>query len=270
MPSPLIAAGRLTIASLILFPMVMRRYRYQLNRLTRFDLLFVSGAGAFLAAHFILLFFAVEQTTVLVAQTVVNSAPLWVAILETAFLKARLPRMVWIGIFIAMAGGVILSVGGASNDATAATHSNTLVGASLALISAFASASYLTIGRKVRAHVSAIPYVWMVYCVAALVAWTFIGLTRVPVTGHTTLGWFWILLIGLGPQLVGHSLLNFAMGYLPATLVSISGQVISVTAAVIAFFLFTELPSFVEVVASVVIISGVTAAIIGQRRKSGR
>jgi hypothetical protein len=65
-PSIAIVAIRLSLATLILTPLVLRRYRDQLRRLTRGDLLLAGLAGAFLAMNFLTFTLSLSFTTVLV------------------------------------------------------------------------------------------------------------------------------------------------------------------------------------------------------------
>jgi drug/metabolite transporter (DMT)-like permease len=60
-------------------------------------------------------------------------------------------------------------------------------------------------------------------------------------------------------------LFNYSLGFFPATIVSITTQSLTITAAVIAFFLFAEVPTWIEIGGSVVIMGGVMMAIVAKR-----
>jgi drug/metabolite transporter (DMT)-like permease len=72
--------------------------------------------------------------------------------------------------------------------------------------------------------------------------------------------------MGLVPQLIGHSSFNYALGYLPATLVSIATQVEPIGSAIAAFVLFNEVPTWAQLAGSLVLLIGVGVAIWGQGR----
>lgn len=272
LPSLLIANGRLTIATLILTPLVLSRYMDQLRQLNRNDLLWAMGAGFWQGTYFILMTLSLEYTSVLINQVLVNTSPLWVALMEMWFLRAHLSRKVWLGLILTLTGGTFIaasSVIGAS-EAQISAGENPLFGALLALVGAIALGLYLVIGRKVRAKVAAVPYVWMVYGAGSITTFIVILITNTPIFGHPTMGYVWLLMLALIPQIVGHSGYNFALGHLPATLISIMGQMATVLSAIVAFFLLSESPQLLEVVGSGIIIAGVTIAILNQsnQRKS--
>jgi drug/metabolite transporter (DMT)-like permease len=84
--------------------------------------------------------------------------------------------------------------------------------------------------------------------------------------GHPTMGYFWLLMLTLGPQLIAHTGFNYVVGYLPATLVSMSTLTVTVGATMIAFLLFSEVPTIWHILGSIIIIVGVAVAILGQNR----
>jgi drug/metabolite transporter (DMT)-like permease len=185
-----------------------------------------------------------------------------VALLEAIFLRAKIGIIVVVGILIAIVGGIIIGVPSGGEGVTFDTQ--TLLGGGLALLGAIMVSVYVVIGRIVRGRVSVLPYIALVYAIAALVLLGALLVTQTPVTGYSTAGYGWIVIMGLVPQLIGHSAFNYALGYLPATVVSISTQVESIGSAIVAFFLFSEVPTEVQIIGSIVLALGVTVAIIGQ------
>ncbi len=284
MSSLMIAGLRLSGAAVILTPLVLYRYRSELRRLTRLEIGLAATAGIFLAIHMTFMALSLEYTSVLVAQVAVNTGPLWVAVLEMTFLKARLGRIVWIGLLIAVLGSLVVGIGGvlldssdensvdqaalvetqAAADQTPEFGTKPVLGTVIGIIGAVFVGVYFTVGRKARATVPLIPYVWMVYGFGGVTGILIALFTGTPLTGYSINAYGYVLLLALLPQLVGHSMYNYAMGFLPATLVTISGQAISITAALFAFIMFAEVPSIFDVIGSIIIAGGVTLAIIGQ------
>lgn len=280
-PSLVIAAGRLGLAWLILTPLVVYRYQEQLRQINRRDLLLTGLAGLWIGIHLTLMAVSLEHTKVLISQVFINTMPLWVALLERFFLRAKLAKIVWAGLVLALLGSSVIAFSGltqsddtASSSAQPATtvetseaerHDNTLLGGFLALSGALAGSVYMTIGRSVRGKVTLIPYVWMVFGGGGLTGLVFVFATRTPITGHEPMGYFWLLMLTLLPQLVGHSSMNYALAYIPAALVSLSTQAVTVISTIIAFFLFAEVPSEYDIVGSAIIAAGVSLAIWGQR-----
>jgi drug/metabolite transporter (DMT)-like permease len=262
-PSLAIAAGRLTLAALILTPFTLIKHRAALMRLSRSDLLFAALSGLFLGLHFALWIASLEYTSVLISVVFVSTGPLWVALLEFLFLKAKLGAVILAGLALAVVGGVNI---GLSTSAESA-GSNPLLGAGLALGGAIAVAIYLVIGRKLRAKLDLLPYIWLVYGSAALFLLLAVFVTATPLETASPGGWFWVVMLALFPQLVGHTSFNYALRYLSATYVSIATQLEPVGSAIVAFILLGETATFTQVWNSIAILIGVSFATYGQNQR---
>jgi drug/metabolite transporter (DMT)-like permease len=138
-PTIVIVAFRLTVGALVLTPFVMRRYRDQLYRLRRKDILFTAFAGFWFAIHLTSGFASLEHTSVLVSSVVGGTIPLWIALLEVFFLKARLNQTMWLGLGVTLVGGIIIALAG-SHDTS--LGNNPMLGSLLSLMAAGAGAVY--------------------------------------------------------------------------------------------------------------------------------
>lgn len=265
-PSLVIAAGRLAVASLVLTPFVFQRHWDDIKKLRRDEWLLGGASGVLLAIHFATWIASLEYTSVLLSVVLVSTGSLWVALLEFVFLRARFTPLLTGGLIVALIGGIVIGAGG-GDDLTGGQTS--LLGAGLATAGAIAFAGYMIIGRKLRARLPLIPYIWVVYASAALVLLLAVGVSSTSISGYSASGYFWLLLLGLVPQLIGHSSSNYAVKYLPATLVSIASQMEPVGSAVAAFILFNERPAPIQLLGSAAIIVGVAIAVWGQGRREG-
>jgi len=271
MPPLLIACARLLIATVVLTPIVLRTYRERIAGLSSDELKLIALSGICLAVHFTAWVTSLQYTTVLVSVVIVSTGPIWVAILEVIFLHIRLSRLVMLGLLVALMGGVIIGIplNGALDAAQAAEDLDaTLTGALLSLVGALTVSVYMLIGRKLRTKLPVIPYVWLVYGVASIGTLIVIGLTSTPVTGFRAQGYFVLLAMGLVPQLLGHSSLNYLLEYFPAAMVSMFSQLEPIGSAILAVILFREQPPGKQIVGSVIIIIGVILASRGEIRAS--
>jgi len=264
--SLVIAAGRLTVASLVLVPLAWSRHRSELASLDRKQWLLALLSGLFLAVHFATWISSLEFTTVASSAVLVSTTPLWVAIFTPIFLREKVRRAVIVGMAIAMVGGVIIGLsdmctlsGGKLScpDFTTLTQGRAFLGNLLALAGAWAATGYFLIGRRLRENMSLVSYVSVVYGMAAiaLIAWMFAA-------GHKPWGlppraYLWIALLGLVPQLIGHSTFNWALGYLSAAFVSITllGEPIGTT--ILAMILLNESPSLLKIMGGILILAGI-------------
>lgn len=265
LPSLLIAAGRLTVAALLLTPAALTRHRADLSRLRRIDLLMAGASGFMLAIHFATWISSLEFTSVLISVVFVTTGPLWVALLEFAFLRVHIKQIVIVGLVVAVAGGILIGVTGSSDSAAGGQP---LLGGALALCGAVAFAIYLIIGRRLRAKLTLIPYIWLVYSFTAVFLLALALFTATPVTGFPASGYAAVVVLALLPQLVGHTSFNYALRYLSATFVSIASQLEPIGSAVIAFIVFQEIPTEWQLIGSLAIIVGVGLASYGQRNSA--
>ncbi|MEZ4666667.1 MAG: DMT family transporter [Anaerolineae bacterium] len=211
-PSILIATGRMSVATVVITPVIIRRHRSDFRQLTRNQLGLASLSGFFLAIHFATWIKSFEYTIVLVSVVLVTTNPLWAALLEVIFLRAHLSRLVILSLIVGIVGSVIVAI---PSEQVVSLGKQPLLGSALALVGAIAVAVYFVIGRKLRNSLSLMPYIWLVYGCAAIFLIVVIIFTRTPISGYSAQGYLWLVAMALVPQLIGHSSLNFALKYFP-------------------------------------------------------
>ena len=274
-PSLAIAAYRLTLANLILAPLALTRYRYELSRLTRREILLGLLSGFFLALHFATWISSLAYTSVASSVVLVTTTPLWVALLSPLILKEPSGKPVIIGMLLSLLGGIIVGL----SDSCAwqnglicpplATfiHGTAFLGDFLALCGACMAAGYLMIGRSLRAKMSLIPYIFVVYGMAALVLLVILFFSGERSFGFQPVTYVWLLLLALVPQLLGHSTFNWALRYLPASLVSVTLLGEPIGSTFLAYFILKESPTLLKIAGAVFILSGIYIASIKQNEK---
>jgi drug/metabolite transporter (DMT)-like permease len=269
-PSLVIAALRLTFASLLLAPIALSKYREELKRLTLNEILLGAFSGFFLALHFATWISSLEYTSVASSVVFVSTGPLWVALLSPMLLKEHLARTAVIGLGLSLVGGTIIGL----SDACTWNHGlscsalqdimqgRAMLGNILALLGAWTVTGYLIIGRKLRAtrSVSLVPYIFMVYGFAAVALIIIMFASGNSPLGYAPKAYGWIFLLAALPQLIGHSTYNWALKYLPAALVAVTTLGEPIGSAILAFFILSETPSFAVMIGGVFILSGIYLA----------
>ena len=255
-PSLTIAAGRLALATLVLAPLALARHRAALTRLTARQLGLALLAGAFLAAHFALWITSLEHTTVASSVVLVTTTPLWVGLLAPVFLREPLTRRVALGILLALAGGILVGLGDAGGG-TVATRGGALLGDLLALGGAWAMAGQLMIGRRLRADLDLVPYIFLVYGAGAAFLLLLMAAAGQGFLGLSPMTCLWIALLALVPQLLGHSSFNWALRYLPASLVAVALLGEPVGSSALAWGLLHEVPGPVTLGGAVLVLAGI-------------
>lgn len=260
-PSLSIAAIRLGVSAAVLSVIVALRYaQWPLGITMRHGWLAVLS-GACLAAHFATWITSLQYTSVASSAALVATTPLWVGIVARVWFKEALNRYRIIGMALTIAG----SIGIAVSDQTASVGTNPLLGNLLAIVGAISGSAYFLLGRGLRSDIPLLHYIWMTYGAAALVllvAALGFGYTTVPAAGMT-----WLVLLGLalGPQLLGHTSINYAMRHLSALLVTIALLGEPVGSAILAFVLFQEQVAPLQVVGLVGLLLGIAVTAVGER-----
>lgn len=268
-PSLVIAASRLVIATLVLAPIAISRYRGELARLPRRQWMWAGLAGLFLAAHFATWITSLEYTSVASSVVLVATVPLWVALASPALLKERLPLIAVIGLAVALAGSTVVGLSEGCQLVSVRLscsamgdifQGRAMWGNILALAGAVCDAAYIMIGRKARGSLSTVPYIFIVYGVAA-VALVLVSLgLGYSFTGYSLPVYICLLLLGLVPQLIGHSTVNWALKYLSASFVSLALLGEPISATLLALVLLGEAPSILEIGGGVLILVGIYLA----------
>jgi len=267
-PSLVIAAVRLTIATLILAPIAWMRHRAELYNLTRRDIVLAILAGIFLAIHFATWISSLEYTSVASSVVFVSTSPLWVAILSPLLLKERVTGMAVFGLALALVGATVIGLSDACiiqnglqcPELGQILQGRTLLGNLLALCGALSVSGYLLIGRKVRVKMSLIPYVYLVYGICALILIVFMFAAGAGPFGYPAKAYLWIFLLAVIPQLIGHSTFNWLLKYLSATLVTLTTLAEPIGSAALAYLFLKESPSQEVFIGGALILTGIFLA----------
>jgi drug/metabolite transporter (DMT)-like permease len=267
--SLVIAAWRLTVASIILVPLAASTRRGELTSLKRSDLLMALLSGVFLALHFATWITSLQFTTVASSVVLVSTIPLWVALLSPFTIHEPIRRAVWLGLAFTLLGVLVVGASdacmtGAGNFAcpslSSFVHGRAFLGDILAICGAIAGAGYLLIGRKLRAKMSLIGYISLVYGMAAIVLVVIMFSAREKPVGFSPQIYLWLILLAVIPQLFGHSTFNWALGYLSAAYVSITLLGEPIGSTILAYFILHEKPTLLKVLGGVLILVGIYIA----------
>lgn len=236
-PALLVAASRSTIAALALGGWVAWRHRDEVRNIPREAWIPLVVAGFMLAVHFATWITSLGMTSVASSVVLVNTTPFWVAFAAPRITGDRVTRRMALGIAIGLAGSVVVGFGDFRASGVA------LTGDLLALIGGLASAGYVLAGRKVRQVVSLPVYGTLCYGLAGVLLWMAVLAFGVTITGLSSVQWGWIALVGLVPQLIGHSSYNWVLGHVSAPIVSVCLISEPILASLMAWAIFHEQPS---------------------------
>ncbi|MCU1378373.1 MAG: hypothetical protein JWN29_1356 [Acidimicrobiales bacterium] len=239
-PSLLIAFWRTALATGVLAPFARPETADSTNRRR------IVLAGVFLAAHFAAWISSLSFTSVSSSVALVATQPVWAALLT----REHVDRRVWTGIGVALLGAVAIT------GVDVSVSGRAVFGDLLALAGAVLAAGYVLVGAEVRRSVPTATYTAGCYGTAAvvlLVAALASGTDLVPNHAAT---WGWIVAVTVGPQLLGHTLINAVLQRLGAVLVSVSILFEIVGASLLAWWWFGERPPAATYPAALLLVLG--------------
>lgn len=253
-PSSVTAAWRLLWTVVLLSPVVWGR------GVVRGELLHVSGktavlsslSGVFLAVHFVLWFESLQHTSVASSTTIVCTEVIWVSLGYCLFLKGKLSGKAVATIAVTLIGSVLIAF---ADSGAGGSH---LYGDILSLLAAVAVAAYVLLGRVVREQASTTVYTYIVYSACTAVLLIFCMIQKQSLFGYGASAVVVGLLLAIFSTILGHSIFSWCLKYFSPSFVSASKLCEPVVAAILAGFLFGEIPTGLQLLGGVLILGGVS------------
>lgn len=249
-PGPVTGFYRLAISTLILTPAFIRR-QGDSGRFPIGLLVFPLVAGLFTSLDFALWNSSLAFTTASNATLLGNTAPLWVALGAWLIFREKLSGGFWFGLLLALAGAALIM------GTDFLTHPRLGIGDLMATAAGVFYAGYMLTTQRGRRHLDPLRYTWLVG-LAASVGMLLINLVlRNPLAGYDTRTWFVFLATALISQTAGYISISYALGHLPARVVSptLIGQPILTT--ILAIPLLGEVPGPGQVLGGLIALSGI-------------
>ncbi len=266
-PPSVVAALRMVFSALLVAAPALgsAATRRELRGLSRGEWGALALAGGFLALHFILWISSLSRTGIASSVVLVSTSPLWVGLYAAVISRKRVPAAFWAGLALALAGGAVI---GGGDLAPGSARSG---GDVLAIGGAIAVAGYFLVGSSLRRKLSIAAYVFPVYSIAAVLL-----VAGAAVSGDSLAGWeprtyLYAFLMALVCQAIGHSLFNWALRHLDATVVAIASLGEPVGASVLALLVLAEAPGWTAVAGGAVALAGIAIVLrFGAAPSSGR
>ncbi|MFB9321045.1 DMT family transporter [Cryptosporangium minutisporangium] len=258
-PALAIAFWRNALALSVLAPVTtVRLARDRSERPDRRTVLRCAFAGVLLAGHFATWVPSVTMTSVATATALVCTQPIWAALIALRS-GQRFSSRFWVGVLLAVLGVGLMT------GADVTVSGRALLGDALALAGAVLAAAYVTVGAKIRAGTSTTTYTTFGYgsCAAVLLVACLIG--GVPMTGYPAHTWLLLVAVTVGPQLLGHSLINWALSSISATAVSVALLLEVPGAAALAWLFLDQVPPLLAWPGIVVLLVGLAFVVVGSR-----
>lgn len=247
-PGATSAFYRVFIASLVLVPWwLAKRPTWPQGAVLRGTLF----GGFFFAADLVLWNTALLLTGAGTATLLANNAPLWVGLGAWLFFHQRLTRNYWAGLVTALLGMVlIVGIGGLRLTGSG-------LGDLLAIGASFFYAAYLLTTQRVRARMDTLGFMAISVGAATVVLAITAFVLGQPLLGYGPATLAPLLALGLVSQVGGWLSINYALGHIPATQVSVTLLAQAVVTTLVAIPVLGELPSALQVVGGALVLGGI-------------
>ncbi len=249
-PGPVTAFYRIFFSIFLLLPFFVPRIRNNPSVATR-SIVFPLLAGVFTACDLALWTSALSYTTASNATLLGNTAPLWVALGTWLIFKQKLSREFWRGLGFTLAGAAVIM------GTDFILHPRFGLGDVMATLTGVFYGGYFLFTEKSRARFDSVVHIWLVG-VGASVSLLVINLAlQYPLVGFDSRTWLVFLASAVVSQLIGYMALAYALGHLPASIVSPTMILQPVVTTLLAIPLLGELPTIWQGIGGAVALAGI-------------
>lgn len=183
---------------------------------------------------------------------VANLSPLWVGLGAIYIFKEKQKLGFWLGVILAIAGIVLL----VSNDIFQSNHI-VLKGIFLGLIAGIFYAGYQMITQAGRKSLDTLSYLFISSASSTLFLALMLQLIDLPFMGYSQETWILWLIMGVGLQAGAWFLINFAQGYITASVISPSLLIQPVITGIIAISFLGEILTWWHISGGAIILTGI-------------
>jgi drug/metabolite transporter (DMT)-like permease len=239
------------------------------RRISRGELALAAVGGVLLALHFWAWNASIHLTTIAASVTLVSMQPAVVAVISSVALREAPSARQMLGIAVAIGGALIIAAPD-FDGGIAPTGNRPLLGNLLATSAAVTAAIYYTIGRRLRRTLGIWAYVGIVYTAAFLTLLT-IALSRgAPLAPGSPREVAIFAGLAIGPMLIGHTGMNWALKYLPAYVVNLTvlGEPVGATLLGALIPAIRQIPTANTLIGGAIVLAGVLVAAGGTSRGS--
>jgi drug/metabolite transporter (DMT)-like permease len=180
-----------------------------------------------------------------------NTAPLWVGLGALVIFRERLRVLFWLGLFISMLGSILIL----GLDALEGMSFG--IGSLMGLFAGLFYGGYILVTQKGRENLDALSYFWISATSSSLILLVATWLFGQPLTGYPPSSYLNFLALGVISQTIGYLAINYALGQIPASIVSptLLGQ--PVLTAILAVPLLGEHLNSWQVIGGLAVLLGI-------------
>ncbi|NOQ23789.1 MAG: EamA family transporter [Bacteroidales bacterium] len=244
----------------LLIPFVLSRIKSKEALKTKGIILAVL-AGLCLAIDMALWATGIMLSNAAMPTLVGNLAPLWVGIGAFLFFKERQNSKFWIGLFVALVGVTFLIIQDLFQP------NGIFKGLIFGLFAGVFYASFMLFAQSGRKLLNTISFLFISSLATTVFLGIFMLIQNFEFVGFSSKAWGLFVIMGVFIQAGAWFLINFAQGYLPASLISPTLLAQPVMAGIIAFFMLGEELSIWQIFGGVIVIIGIYTVHFAKQKK---
>jgi drug/metabolite transporter (DMT)-like permease len=225
----------------------------------RNTVLLTLAGGAFFGIELVLWQVALLVTSVANATLLTNIAPVWVGLGALVLFRERLGHYFWPGLALALAGMALVVSGGARHLA------RFNYGDMLSIVGSLFYALYLLVTQRVRAGMDTLTFLALSVASSVVLLFAVCLVMGAPLAGFSGRTWAALAALGLLSHLGGYLSINYALGHLPATTVSVTLLAQPVITALISIPLLGEFLSARQILGGALVLLGIY--LVNRRRR---
>jgi len=157
---------------------------------------------------------ALGKTSVANATLLGNTSPLWVALAAWLLFRQKLGRLFWLGLALTLGGAAVVL------GSDFLRHPSLGWGDLFGVTSSLFYAAFYIFSERSRRHFDTLTHVWICSLSSTLLLLALSLATHASLTGYSPRTWLVFLAAALFPQLAGYLCMGYALGHLPASIVS--------------------------------------------------
>lgn len=208
-------------------------------------------AGTAFAFDLIAWNFALQLTPIANAALFINFAPLFIALISWGLLRQTVMIELWLGMLISIVGGILLVWPHLQSQGSS------LVGDGMSLLAACFYGVYMMAIQSARRIFNTWSIMTLTSAVTGIVSLIMALLLNQTLLVASAEGWVALIILAIVVQVIGQSLIAYALAALSATFSSIILLLQPVISAIAAWWVFGEYLETIQFVGMIIVLCGI-------------
>ena len=188
------------------------------------------------------------------ASMLIQLSPVLIAVLAVLFLGERSAPTLWIGLVVAFAGVVVISL------ATSSGSNRDVLGVALCLVSAAAYSVSVILQKPLLSRLPAIQVTWIACTVGAVACLPFAGQLATEAADAPAADLGWVVYLGVLPTAIAFTTYAYALTHMSASSLGVTTYLVPPITVLMAWVLLSETPPALAYVGGALALVGVSLA----------